>query len=242
MIEEIKIYYDELASTYDQNRFGNSYGTYIDIQERAYLKKCLTHLSSANILDLGCGTGRFLDLASHGVDISPKMIEVAKHKFPEKNISLGSVSDIPHPDAFFDIIFSFHVIMHLDKFTVHEFLKESHQKLKKDGKLIFDFPSQKRRKLFNYKKTGWHGANALSIKDIESLITPDWTIKYYRGILFFPIHRFPSSARPLLQKIDAFFCKSFLKEYSSYLVIELEKAQPSEKTYPNRNKTKIQGN
>ncbi|PZQ78727.1 MAG: hypothetical protein DI548_15745, partial [Flavobacterium johnsoniae] len=101
MIEEIKIYYDELASTYDQNRFGNSYGTYIDIQERAYLKKCLPHLSSANILDLGCGTGRFLDLASHGVDISPKMIEVAKHKFPEKNISLGSVSDIPHPDAFF---------------------------------------------------------------------------------------------------------------------------------------------
>ncbi len=56
MIEEIKIYYDELASTYDHNRFGNSYGTYIDSQERAYLKKSLPLLYSSNILDLCCGT------------------------------------------------------------------------------------------------------------------------------------------------------------------------------------------
>lgn len=224
MIEEIKTYYDELASTYDQNRFGNSYGTYIDLQERAYLKKNLPSLNSNAILDLGCGTGRFLDYASHGVDISPKMIEVAKGKFPDKDINLGSVSEIPHPDAFFDILFSFHVLMHLDKPTVTDFLTESHQKLKENGRLIFDFPSQKRRRLFNYKNKGWHGANALSIKDIENLIKSDWKIKQYQGILFFPIHRFPSSMRPLLQKIDTLFCKTFLKEYSSYLVIELEKA------------------
>ncbi|WP_199758375.1 class I SAM-dependent methyltransferase [Flavobacterium microcysteis] len=225
MIEEIKTYYDELASTYDQNRFGNSYGTYIDIQERAYLKKNLPPINSNNILDLGCGTGRFLDYASHGVDISPKMIEIAKGKFPDKNINLGSVSEIPHPNAFFDILFSFHVLMHLDKPAVTDFLSESHQKLKENGRLIFDFPSQKRRRLFNYKNKGWHGANALSIKDIENLIKSDWKIKQYQGILFFPIHRFPSTMRPLLQKIDTLFCKTFLKEYSSYLVIELEKAQ-----------------
>jgi ubiquinone/menaquinone biosynthesis C-methylase UbiE len=224
MIEEIKTYYDELASTYDQNRFGNSYGSYIDIQERAYLKKNLPPINSNNILDLGCGTGRFLDYASHGVDISPKMIEIAKGKFPDKNINLGSVSEIPHPNAFFDILFSFHVLMHLDKPTVTDFLSESHQKLKENGRLIFDFPSQKRRQLFNYKNKGWHGANALSIKDIENLIKSDWKIKQYQGILFFPIHRFPSTMRPLLQKIDTLFCKTFLKEYSSYLVIELEKA------------------
>lgn len=224
MIEEIKTYYDELASTYDQNRFGNSYGTYIDLQERAYLKKNLPPLSSNNILDLGCGTGRFLNYATHGVDISPKMIEVAKAKFPDKNINLGSVSEIPHPDAFFDILFSFHVLMHLDKPTVTDFLKESHDKLKENGRLIFDFPSQKRRRLFNYNSKGWHGANALSVKDIENLTKSDWKIKKYQGILFFPIHRFPSSMRPLLQKIDTLFCKTFLKEYSSYLVIELEKA------------------
>ncbi|RKS21977.1 methyltransferase family protein [Flavobacterium endophyticum] len=223
MIEEIKIYYDELASTYDQNRFGNSYGNYIDSQERAYLKKNLPLLDSSNILDLGCGTGRFLDYATHGADISPRMIEVAKSKFSDKEIRLGSVSEIPYPDAFFDVIFSFHVLMHLDKTIVNEFLQESHQKLKKEGRLIFDFPSKKRRRLFKYKNEGWHGANDFSIKDIENLIESNWKIKHRQGILFFPIHRFPSSTRPLLQKIDTFFCKTFLKEYSSYLIIELEK-------------------
>lgn len=223
MIEEIKIYYDELAPTYDQNRFGNSYGTYIDSQERAYLKKRLPVFGSAKILDLGCGTGRFLNHASHGVDISPKMIEVAKSKFSDREIKLGSVSEIPYPQAFFDVIFSFHVIMHLNKSIVSEFLQQSHQKLKDRGRLIFDFPSKKRRKFFNYKKKGWHGANDFSIKDFKDLIEPHWKIKHSQGILFFPIHRFPSSTRPLLQKIDTFFCKTFLKEYASYLIIELER-------------------
>lgn len=223
MIEEIKKYYDELAPTYDQNRFGNSYGTYIDSQERAYMKRNLPHFDSSSILDLGCGTGRFLNLASHGADISPKMIEVAKSKFPDKEIKVGSVSEIPYPDAFFDVIFSFHVLMHLDKTSVNDFFEESHQKLKKEGRLIFDLPSTKRRRLFKYKNKGWHGSNDFSIKDIEELIKSDWKIKRYEGILFFPIHRFSSPTRPLLQKIDTFFCKTILKEYSSYLIIELEK-------------------
>lgn len=223
MIEEIKIYYDELASTYDKNRFGNSYGKYIDSQERIYLKKNLPHFSSSNILDLGCGTGRFLEFASHGADISPKMIEVAKNKFSNKEIKIGSVSEVPYPNAFFDVVFSFHVMMHLDEKTVNEFLHESHQKLKENGRLIFDFPSKKRRRLFKHKNNGWHGSNDFSIKDIENLIGSNWKIKQYQGILFFPIHRFPSSIRPLLQKIDTLFCKTFLKEYSSYIIIELER-------------------
>lgn len=223
MIEEIKIYYDELASTYDKNRFGNSYGKYIDSQERIYLKKNLPQFSSNTILDLGCGTGRFLEFASHGADISPKMIEVAKSKFSDKEIKIGSVSEIPYPNAFFDLVFSFHVMMHLDEKTVNEFLQESHQKLKENGRLIFDFPSKKRRRLFKYKNNGWHGSNDFSIKEIENLIGSNWKIKQYQGILFFPIHRFPSSIRPLLQKIDTLFCKTFLKEYSSYIIIELER-------------------
>lgn len=223
MIEEIKIYYDELASTYDKNRFGNSYGKYIDSQERIYLKNNLPHFGSNNILDLGCGTGRFLEFASHGADISPKMIEVAKNKFSNKEIKIGSVSEIPYPDDFFDAIFSFHVMMHLDEKTMNEFLQESHQKLKKDGTLIFDFPSKKRRRLLKYKNNGWHGSNDFSIKEIKDLIGSSWKIKQYQGILFFPIHRFPSSIRPLLQKIDTLFCKNFLKNYSSYIIIELER-------------------
>ena len=83
---EIKKYYNDLASSYDSNRFNNSYGKYIDSQERLFLDAFLPKIPSEKILDLGCGTGRFLDFAKYGVDVSPNMIAIAKSKFPEKEI------------------------------------------------------------------------------------------------------------------------------------------------------------
>ncbi|WP_298308874.1 class I SAM-dependent methyltransferase [Flavobacterium sp.] len=223
MIDAIKKYYDNLAPTYDSNRFENSYGKYIDQQERIFLKAILEKNSFKNTLDLGCGTGRFLEFADYGVDISPKMIEIAKSKFPNVAIKEGSVSNIPYPENYFDLIYSLHVIMHLDIKITEEFLAESHKKLNLKGKLIFDFPSKKRRKLINYKSTNWHAANDFSIAEIQKMTENNWKFKNFNGILFFPIHRFPTWIRPFFGKIDNFLSNSFLKEYASYIIVELEK-------------------
>ena len=223
MIEEIKNYYDDLAPNYDTNRFENSYGKYINIQERKFLTSILPLDKNKKILDLGCGTGRFLEFANYGVDISPKMIEIAKTKFPKKVIIEGSVSSIPFPENHFDVIYSLHVIMHLNKEITQSFLDETHKKLKSNGKLIFDFPSDKRRKKVNYKVNNWHAANQFTTDEIIKMSETNWKLKKHNGILFLPIHRFPNFIRPLLLSIDNFLCHSFLKEYSSYIIIELEK-------------------
>ncbi|MGH2667247.1 class I SAM-dependent methyltransferase [Flavobacterium sp.] len=223
MNEEIKQYYNDLASSYDSNRFENSYGKYIDNQERVFLKDFLSKITAGKILDLGCGTGRFLDFANFGVDISPNMIEIAKSKFPEKEIKEGSVSAIPFQDYFFDAIFSLHVIMHLNKEITEAFLEESHKKLNANGTLIFDFPSKKRRRTTQYNAGNWHAANQFSIEEILQMTKTNWILKKYHGILFIPIHRLPSSIRSFFIKIDNFLCRSFLKEYASYVIIELEK-------------------
>ncbi|CAM4011791.1 MULTISPECIES: class I SAM-dependent DNA methyltransferase [Flavobacterium] len=223
MNNEIKNYYDELATTYDENRFGNSYGKFIDEQERTFL---LAHLPKSNdfsILDLGCGTGRLLEFANFGVDVSEKMIEIAKNKFSDKEFKIGSISSIPYDDDFFDTIFSFHVIMHLDKTSTLDFLKESRLKLKTKGNLIFDFPSKKRRLLTNYKADNWHGANHFSIDEIKEVIGEESVINTIRGVLFLPIHRIPIRFRKFVLKLDDLLCNSFLKEYASYLIIELKK-------------------
>lgn len=223
MNEEIKNYYNNLAQTYDTNRFDNWYGKYIDIQERNFLKE-ISHLDkNYKILDLGCGTGRFLEFANYGVDISPEMIKVAKTKFQEKQICEGSVSSIPFSNNYFDIIYSLHVIMHLNKNMTESFLEEAYKKLKPKGKLIFDFPSKKRRETVNYKAQNWHAANQFSIEEIIKISEPNWKLIKYKGILFLPIHRFPNFIRPLFLFIDNFLCHSFLKEYASYIIIELEK-------------------
>lgn len=223
MIELVKKYYDELAPTYDSNRFENSYGKFIDEQERIFLKNILSQKTKAKILDLGCGTGRFLEFANHGVDLSPRMIEVAQSKFPTTEIREGSVSNIPFEDDYFDLIYSLHVIMHLDPKITADFLAESHKKTNQNGVLIFDFPSKKRRALVNYKPKNWHAANHFSVNEILKLTKNQWKLKSYRGIVFFPIHRFPNWIRPILISIDNFLCSSFLKEYSSYIIVELEK-------------------
>lgn len=223
MNEDIKCYYDELAPNYDADRFGNSYGKFIDGQERAFLSKNLPEINHAKILDLGCGTGRFLDFANFGVDISSKMLEVAQAKYPDKILKIGTLSKIPFENSYFDAILCFHVIMHLDEKNLEAFLKETHLKLAKNGTLIFDFPSKKRRQFLNFKKDGWHGANDFTLEDLKSKLGSDWEIEKHKGILFFPIHRIPVYFRGFFKRLDSLLCKSFLREYSSYIIVKLRK-------------------
>ncbi len=220
---EIKKYYDNLAQSYDSNRFENSYGKFINTQERLFLTNSLKNIKSNQILDLGCGTGRLLEFANYGVDFSKNMLEVSKSKFPNKEILEGTVTSIPLPNNSLDCIYCFHVIMHLDKETTSGFLSETHHKLTNNGRLIFDFPSKKRRKLLNFKSENWHGANSYSFEEIKKMTENNWNIHKKQGILFLPIQRFPVFLRPFMLKIDTLLCQSFLKEYASYLVIELQK-------------------
>ena len=57
-------YYNDLSERYDLDRFDNSYGAYVDAQERRILRRWLAPMGQGKILDLACGTGRLLDLAT----------------------------------------------------------------------------------------------------------------------------------------------------------------------------------
>ncbi|MBF7090746.1 class I SAM-dependent methyltransferase [Flavobacterium sp. ALJ2] len=221
MQNTITDYYQQLAPNYDENRFNNSYGLYIDNQERSFLESLNLDLNKT--VDLGCGTGRFLNFAAYGIDISSNMILQSKQKYPEKNIQLGSLSQVPFANNFFKNAFCFHVIMHLDKKETTTFLDEAHRILEKKGKLIFDFPSEKRRKLTAHTPENWHGANELSINEIVALTKDNWNLKKQTGILFFPIHHFPKKLRRFFIPLDNLLCRSFLKHYASYIILILEK-------------------
>ena len=89
MNKEIEEYYSHLANQYDQDRFDNSYGQFIDIQEKNIVRNIITK-NNEKVLDLGCGTGRFLEFAEYGIDISAEMIEIAKNKYPNRNLFVGN--------------------------------------------------------------------------------------------------------------------------------------------------------
>lgn len=214
-------YYSNLAKSYDENRFGNSYGKYIDQQERAFLTSFFQDKKYTKVLDLGCGTGRLLNFATHGTDFSENMLNVAREKHPEKILTVGEISGIPFEEQF-DCIFCFHVIMHQNQEETKAFLNECYQKLSENGTLIFDYPVKSRKKSVSPQED-WHAGNSLSISDVADLSKDHWKVKNTTGVLFFPIHRLPKSIRKFFLPLDIFLCRTFLKNWASYHITVLEK-------------------
>jgi SAM-dependent methyltransferase len=220
-MDEIVGFYDELAATYESDRFENSYGKFIDEQERKILHRLLTH-SEERILDMPCGSGRFLNFAQIGIDGSKEMVRISSAKFPNKHIFQADAENTGLEDHSIDTIISFHFFMHLEEVKVKRILQECERILKPKGRIIFDIPSAKRRKLIQYKRTNWHGGFSLNNEAVREL-NPNFEIRQNFGILFVPIHRIPKRIRPLFRTIDRILSNSFLKEYSSYQIFELVK-------------------
>lgn len=224
LMENVDAYYEALAPDYDQSRFANTYGQFIDVQERNCLRRMLGGAAPAHTLDLACGTGRLLEFAGTGLDQSPRMLHEARQKHPGKNLVIGDATRLPFPEDNFDAVFSFHFLMHLDRDAVLAVLAEARRVLRPGGRLIVDFPSRKRRALTRgHHNRNWHGSNAAALADWQEMTQGQWKIKGHEGILFLPLHRIPAFFRPAFLQPDTWLCRSPLREYASYTVLCLEK-------------------
>ena len=216
-------YYDQLAKRYDHERFENSYGSYVDAQERRLLRRWLAPLTTGSILDLACGTGRLLDMATHGLDASDAMVRIARQKHPCKQVYCGPAGELAELGIRFDAIFCLHLFMHLSHAEIETVLRFCHDGLRPGGLLVFDLPSALRRKLTMFRPAGWHAGTALTHGEIATLTAHHWRWRATRGILFFPIHRVPKGFRPLLRRCDDLIGVTPLKHVSSYVIFCLEK-------------------
>jgi SAM-dependent methyltransferase len=64
-------------------------------------------LAGRRVLDIGCGTGRFLAQLSEkakawGVDASPEMLEVARTRAGSAGLKLGRAEELPFKDGWFE--------------------------------------------------------------------------------------------------------------------------------------------
>lgn len=115
---------------------------------RAVLINELNPQDNDTILEFGFGTGQNLILAKNknpktkftGVDIDPKVREIALHKLSKHNLpiplDLYNGANLPYQDNQFDKIYSCLVFHQLDAETKLNCLKELNRVLKPNGKLI----------------------------------------------------------------------------------------------------------
>ena len=141
---QIADYFDSVASFWDD-----------DFSEARAARIVASTVSiprgGACVLDIGCGSGSmFMDLMEsgaceiEGVDISPKMAEIARQKYgydPRIHVETGDFLDFPHPG--FDVLMAFNSYQHFP--IPHLFLKKAKELLRPGGRLTVAFPYDRER-------------------------------------------------------------------------------------------------
>lgn len=216
-------YYDSIADEYDDSRFNNSYGQFIDAEERRILDQLIDVAHPAPRLDVACGTGRLTGYATHALDASKEMMAHARRRHPDVHFCVASAADTGYEAEKFATIYSFHLLMHLDAALIQDIFDECHRILKTGGQLIIDIPSSKRRRLLHHRQVSWHGGTELDKEDILRMTAGKFVLRRRFGIMLLPVHKLPNFMRRALLRLDYALANSFLKPYSSYIVYELIK-------------------
>jgi len=126
--------YDIIAQDYARTRRYNS----PDLIDLAKLAK-----PGEKVLDLGCANGRMFELFSpegveyHGVDISPKLIDIAKKLYPAGNFQTADALNLPFESNSFDKVYYISVLHHIPskEYRLRSF-QEIERILKPKGVLI----------------------------------------------------------------------------------------------------------
>jgi len=115
-----------------------------------YFLKVHPQLTDKIILDLGCGTGEFLNEVkkiggqTYGVDIDQEAIKIAKHFFKLDHLENKSIEEFLNCEnpIQYDYITLFEVFEHTDNPV--EIIKKAKQSLKPEGLLVLSVPSRER--------------------------------------------------------------------------------------------------
>jgi ubiquinone/menaquinone biosynthesis C-methylase UbiE len=224
-----RAYYDEFAPGYEAQRH-DGYHALIDQLESDLV---LRHAKGARVLEAGCGTGLILSrVAPHaaqavGVDLSLGMLSIARRR--GLRVVHGSVTDLPFPDAAFDVAYSFKVLAHVE--DIARALSEMTRVVRPGGHVIAEFynPWSLRYLIKRWKRPTAISARTNdeavytrydSLADIRGHLPAELEIVGLRGVRVFTpfsqVHRVPllgkafsalergSCDAPLLRRLGGF--------------------------------------
>ena len=216
-----------LRSVLDPQNADNRKNNYLHSLHTQAVKSILPETKDLDVLDFGCGTGRFSLLLSEkarrviGFDITPEMIRTAQKENNAANIAYGIIDGISLPlkDASVDFIFSVWVLQYAarEQTTYRKIIEEFKRVLRPGGKIF--------------------ALEQVSFAD-ESIILPECTLKlddYLTTLEYFFLVKksYPvrgARKRSFLQKLVEKrripdFCYPLI---CSYAISRIQKARPSD--------------
>jgi len=170
-LEECKqIQREHVASMADSLNSPESYARMLEINRRRYGTYLLDLFFQrpGRILDIGCGYAevwfrllRERGFTYYGVDLNEGVVaylaELLSGQGDEEYAKRGMLEKIPHPDQFFDVVYTSHVLEHTT--DIAQALAEVRRVMKDNGYLIFavptDFADDGPAHIHRRDKSGW---------------------------------------------------------------------------------------
>jgi 2-polyprenyl-3-methyl-5-hydroxy-6-metoxy-1,4-benzoquinol methylase len=136
-----------LAAHYDADYYADWMGSQNEKRLRMWRRRLNTiekRPPKGRLLDVGCATGTFLQLAQNsgwevkGTELSPYAARLAQNLL-KADIFCGHLMEAGYPDACFDVVTFWHVLEHLSDPMCY--LREAYRILKPSGLLVIAVPN-----------------------------------------------------------------------------------------------------
>lgn len=178
----------KLAAVIDPADTKGKKNAYIDILHKLALSKHIDNIKSDIVLDLGCGTGRFLNMLAQkakfliGIEITEEMLKIAlsEVRYPNVDFILFDGINLPVEDRKIDLIVTVGVMQHINNNSVFQkIISELKRCLKPGGRILSIEQACKNKKgwrrnhkeyLKFFKKNSFRILNTYSIRRGHSLI------------------------------------------------------------------------
>jgi ubiquinone/menaquinone biosynthesis C-methylase UbiE len=113
--------------------------------DRAFLMAFAELVGDGRVLDAGCGAGRVtaflrdIGVDVYGIDLSPRMIEVARRSHPDLSFTVGDITQFAADDASLGGVLAWYSTIHTPSAELPVVLREFRRVLRADGRLLLAF-------------------------------------------------------------------------------------------------------
>ncbi len=184
--------------------------SYKEIHYKKWLDLLVSKLRKGDIiLDLGCGNGRAIKylvdngFQGVGIDISAKMIKLAKAHVPGGKFYKQQFTEINFQPRSISAIISFFALNHVSRAELKEILRQCRKVLKKDGFLLLGMVKGKGEGLFGgfYNKNMQLFGAAYTEKELREVLVSSGYITLKMGVEHFKGKHFEEDDIYVLSKV-----------------------------------------